>query len=221
MLQFPDLTLNQIIRAISLARCLRHDIELPQPLEEEHSGASAPAFLPLAIADFLAESLEIPVENIKDLWTVIKDDVWDAPSAEEDSKLNEGCFRRYGWKRELSRDFLSISPLVLIYLASITLYPPHPHCTNPDCMRTQALKKEESRQAVVYTIQGARRAWSVHLYCPGMYSGTKDSLDMVHQNTLAVLCGWLRSHQDINTCKTIHHIDGIAPYWPGWAKRWG
>ena len=171
ILQFPDLsslTLNQIIRAISLARCLRHDIELPQPPQEERSGASAPAFLPPAISDFLAESLEIPVDNIRDLWTVIRDDVWDAPSAEEDSKLNEECFRRYGWKRELSTDFLSISSLVLIYLASITLYPPHSHCTNPDCMHTQALKKEESRQAVVYTIQGARRAWSVHLYCPGM-----------------------------------------------------
>jgi hypothetical protein len=108
LLQFPtgnlsSLTLNQIIRATSLARCLRHDIELPQPLEER-SGASAPAFLPLAISDFLAESLEISVENVKDLWTVIRHDVWDAPS-EEDSKLNEECFRRYGWKRELSREF--------------------------------------------------------------------------------------------------------------------
>lgn len=45
---------------------------------------------------------------------------------------------------------------------------------NPDCKRTQALKKEESRQAVVYTIQGARRAWSVHLYCPGMYFKISD-----------------------------------------------
>jgi hypothetical protein len=79
---------------------MRHDIELPQPLKER-SGASAPAFLPLAISDFLAESLEIPVENIKDLWTVIKDDVWDTPSAEGDSKLNKECFGRYGWKREL------------------------------------------------------------------------------------------------------------------------
>jgi hypothetical protein len=106
LLQFPELSslnLNQIIRAISLARCLRHDIELPQPLQVDHSGA--PAFLPLAISDFLAESLEIPVENVKNLWTVIKNDVWEAPSTEEDSKLNEECFRRYGWKRELSRDF--------------------------------------------------------------------------------------------------------------------
>lgn len=108
LLQYPELsslTLNQIIRAISLARCLQHDIELPQPLQVDHD-SGAPAFLPLAIADFLAESLEIPVENIKDLWTVIKDDVWEAPSREEDSKLNEECFRRYGWKRELSKDFL-------------------------------------------------------------------------------------------------------------------
>ena len=145
LLQFPnlsDLSLNQIICAISLIRCMRHDIELPQPLEE-HSGAIALAFLPLAISDFLAESLKIPVENIKDLWTVIKDDVWDAPSAEEDSKLNEECFQHYGWKRELSRDFSCISSSLLIYLASIMLYPPHPHCRNPDCMHTQALKKEE------------------------------------------------------------------------------
>jgi len=108
ILQFPNLsslTLNQIICAISLARCLQHDIELLQPLEDECSGASAPAFLPLAILDFLAESLEIPVEDIKDLWTVIRDDVWDAPSAEEDSKLNKECFWHYGWKRELSREF--------------------------------------------------------------------------------------------------------------------
>jgi hypothetical protein len=172
LLQFPELsniTLNQIIHAISLARCLQHDIELPQPLDDSAERSGAPAFLPLAISDFLAESLGIPVQYVKDLWTVIKDDVWEAPSTEEGSKLNEECFRRYGWKRELSKVFLSIISPVLIYLASITLYPPHPHCTNSDCMRTQPLKKEESRQAVIYTIQGARRAWSVHLYCPGLY----------------------------------------------------
>ena len=108
LLQYPELsslTLNQIIRAISLAHCLQHDIELPQPLQVDHD-FGAPAFLPLAIADFLSESLEIPVENIKDLWTVIKYDVWEAPSREEDSKLNEECFQHYGWKRELSKDFL-------------------------------------------------------------------------------------------------------------------
>ena len=59
----------------------------------------------ISLAHCLQHDIELPVENIKDLWTIIKDDVLEAPSREEDSKLNEECFQHYGWKRELSKEF--------------------------------------------------------------------------------------------------------------------
>ena len=57
--------------------------------------------LPPAISGFIAESIGIEEEVMQDLWFIIKDDVWEAPTDEEASVI-EDCFRKYGWKRELS-----------------------------------------------------------------------------------------------------------------------
>ena len=54
-------------------------------------------------------------------------------------------------------------------IAYLTLYPPNPYCTNQDCIRTKEMKRQDFRQVVVYTLSGAQRAWSVHLYCPGQF----------------------------------------------------
>jgi len=95
-----DLTVSQLLRAISLATCLRRDISLPQPISLDLG--FAPRFLPPAISDFIAESIGIEGGIMQDLWSIIKDDVWEAPTDEESSVINEECFRKYGWKRELS-----------------------------------------------------------------------------------------------------------------------
>jgi len=54
--------------------------------------------LPPAISDFIAESIGIEGEFMQDLWFIIKDDIWEAPTDEEASVLNEDCFQEYGWK---------------------------------------------------------------------------------------------------------------------------
>jgi len=49
---------------------------------------------------------------------------------------------------------------------AISIYPPNDTCTNPNCGNPNPLKKEEQRQAVVYTLSdGVQPAWNVHLYC--------------------------------------------------------
>lgn len=58
---------------------------------------------------------------------------------------------------------------------SRTLYPPQHTCTNSSCERSQSgqlLKKEEQRQAVLYTLdKGAIPVRSVHLYCDSELAG--------------------------------------------------
>jgi CxC5 like cysteine cluster associated with KDZ transposases len=58
---------------------------------------------------------------------------------------------------------------------SRTLYPPQHTCTNPSCERSKSghlLKKEEQRQAVLYTLdKGAIPVRSVHLYCDSELAG--------------------------------------------------
>jgi len=95
-----NLTFAQLLRSMSLATCLKRDISLPQPISLDLG--CAPTFLPPAISDFIAESIGIEGEVMQDLWFIIKDDVWEAPTDEEASVINEDCFRKYGWKRELS-----------------------------------------------------------------------------------------------------------------------
>lgn len=53
-------------------------------------------------------------------------------------------------------------------IVSVSLYPPHTHCTQSNCFIAQSqvpLKKAESRQVVLHTLQGAIPAWLVHLIC--------------------------------------------------------
>ncbi|KDR69915.1 hypothetical protein GALMADRAFT_76807 [Galerina marginata CBS 339.88] len=110
--------------------------------------------LPPAISEFLADSIDVPVNLIPDFWEITKDEAWLPPNKDEPNKEDEECFRRFGWKRELT---------------CVTLYPPEETCTNPDCLRdkAKALKKAEFREIVLYTVgMGACRSYSAHLSCP-------------------------------------------------------
>ena len=91
-----NLTVAQLLHSMSLATCLRCDISLPQPISLD-LGCTL-TLLPPAISDFIAESIGIEGEFMQDLWFIIKDDIWEAPTDEEASVLNEDCFQEYGWK---------------------------------------------------------------------------------------------------------------------------
>ena len=53
----------------------------------------------------------------------------------------------------------------IAFAASITLYPPTSCCTYDGCDRTRVLKKSQARNVVVYTLDGAFPAISIHLTC--------------------------------------------------------
>ncbi|KAJ7733056.1 hypothetical protein DFH07DRAFT_968134 [Mycena maculata] len=73
----------------------------------------------------------------------------DLPS-EALSKEDEGLFRTHGWK-----------------VASLTIYPPSHHCTNPVCGRKLPMKRAKAHQVVVHTLSSrVMPAWSIQLYCP-------------------------------------------------------
>jgi hypothetical protein len=95
-----DLTALQLSRAFSLISCLKRDITIPQPLSEAHN--CPPTFLPPAIAEFLADSLSMSVDLVKDLWEILREEVWVESPKDEPGKDDEECFRQFGWKRELS-----------------------------------------------------------------------------------------------------------------------
>jgi hypothetical protein len=53
--------------------------------------------------------------------------------------------------------------------ALLTLFPSTDCCENPKCDRTSELKGEAARQVLVYTINGAQPAYSVHLTCDSVF----------------------------------------------------
>ncbi|KAF8075908.1 hypothetical protein FPV67DRAFT_1649010 [Lyophyllum atratum] len=144
------LSITQLITFVRLASRLKNDIILCQPITI--STISAPAILPPTVTDFLADSVGIPTKDVPHHWMQYRDEIWIMGSSHETHEEDEQAFRVHGWKRGLG---------------SLTLYPPSQCCTNANCSRTKPLKKEESRQVVVYTLgTGVRPAWSVHLSCP-------------------------------------------------------
>jgi hypothetical protein len=166
-----QLTVAQLFSFISYASLLKQDIQLPQP---STLGATpgAPRVLPLSISEFLADSTEIPLEYISDCWVVLKDVVWGFPETRERERKLLESFRLFGWKRGLSK----WSPLTFVHFrscqltAAIALYPPYESCTNLDCSQRPILKKEEAREALVFTLaHGVQPAWSVHLRCQCIY----------------------------------------------------
>ncbi|KAJ7354118.1 hypothetical protein DFH08DRAFT_691424 [Mycena albidolilacea] len=144
-----DLLLTQITTFIRVLSVLKNDIILGQSASIIPD--AAPPSLPLSIHTFVSDATGVPFESVPNLWNLVKEDIW--VIHDSDTKLStseEELFRMHGWK---------------LGLASLTLYPPS-HCC-PDCPGTGALKKAETRQAIVYTqASGAVPAWAVHLYCP-------------------------------------------------------
>ncbi|KAK7016060.1 hypothetical protein R3P38DRAFT_3569699 [Favolaschia claudopus] len=147
--QLQALTMSHIFLFTRLLSVLKNDIMLCQPVGIPVD--IAPPLLPEVVSGFIATAVEISLESVGKLWELLKEDVWFL----SDTKLSpteEDLFRVHGWK---------------VGLTSLTLYPPTHTCQNPDCPRTNPLKKPEARQVVVYTHgSGVMPAWAVHLYCP-------------------------------------------------------
>ncbi|KAJ7350894.1 hypothetical protein DFH08DRAFT_695269 [Mycena albidolilacea] len=151
----PDLrhlSLTHLMTFTRLLSVLKNDIILCQPNYITALDVPPPS-LPPVIHLFVSNAADIPSDTVSKLWEFLKDDVWflcDTRLSAEEEEL----FRVYGWKAGLT---------------SLTLYPPTHHCANPDCAEFgKPMKKDESRQVVVYTQgNGAVPAWAIHLYCCG------------------------------------------------------
>jgi hypothetical protein len=165
------LSLLDLATFIRLASLLKRDILQPQPLSQTHPD-NPPDVLPRSVSQFLSSAVGIPLDDMEYCWDVLKEDVWCSPPIQPVSAHEERLFKEFGWRYGLSESHMP--PLGLLLSpksveASLTLYPPHKQCTNPRCRRVLPLKKEQQRQAVVYTTSsGVRPVWSVHVSCPGI-----------------------------------------------------
>ena len=168
---FCDFTLNDISHYARLIGHLKHDILLPQPLDQSDV-KMAPKILPSSIVYFLHKALVIPFEFVQVSWDVLKDCFWECkkePLKKDDYKL----FKKFGWEKGISEQLaMRMSPLDFGYLnplisAAITCHPPSNRCVSDVCPNMKPLKKEKPRKVLVYTLaNGVQHAWALHLSCP-------------------------------------------------------
>lgn len=89
------LTLDHILRFLSLSSRLVRDINLIQPTSVSAS-KQAPEFLPPTIAEFLSQSLELSLEEVQQCWDVFGDIVWALPGVKEQEDIVERLFEEHG-----------------------------------------------------------------------------------------------------------------------------
>ena len=147
-----NLTLHQIFSFITLISRLKDDIILTQPAHM--SASTAPAVLPPAIVDFIASCCNLTEGDVDRIWEVLRDTIWhQAHNYRQEDTM--AAFTEHGHEHGLT---------------FYTLFPPQHHCTSTDCPRSKRgllLKKAESRQAVLFTLNdGAIPIYSTHLSCP-------------------------------------------------------
>ncbi|KAF8802114.1 hypothetical protein BYT27DRAFT_7226507 [Phlegmacium glaucopus] len=135
---------------LSFASRLKDDILLAQP--SSVLALNPPDVLPPTISTFLINSCGISVACVEACWDMLKTTIWYDAQSLEDSLIQH--FAAHGHS---------------LGLYAYMLYPPQHTCTNASCPRNRTgklLKKEEQRQAVLYTMdKGALPVQSVHLYC--------------------------------------------------------
>ncbi|KAG2129520.1 hypothetical protein BD769DRAFT_1356103, partial [Suillus cothurnatus] len=136
------LSFEDVLAFTSRASALKRDIMLPQPQMTPDN--VPPDILPPSICEFLQVSTGLTQDTVLACWHAFKEIIWVMPSHHELAEEHERAF------------------------PSVSLYPPHTHCTKSNCFIAQSqapLKKAESRQIVLHTLHGAIPAWSVHLIC--------------------------------------------------------
>jgi hypothetical protein len=95
-----QLSFNQIMSFVTRVAALKRDIMQLQPISVPID--CAPNHLPLSVSQFLSDSVGIPFECMHDCWKMLKDVVWDYPSAEEMKRADADSFKVHGQKRGLS-----------------------------------------------------------------------------------------------------------------------
>jgi hypothetical protein len=171
--QHPELSFGQVQKFICLTSRLKDDILLAQP--SSVLALDPPDVLPPTISTFLKNSCGISTACVEACWDTLKITICHDAQSLEDTLIHD--FAAHGHSLGLcmfrfhSNQVLSL--LLCCYLPdACTLYPPQHTCTNrSSCSRSRTgklLKKEEQRQAVLYTMdKGALPVRSVHLYCNG------------------------------------------------------
>ncbi len=146
---------------------LKQDILQPQTLIQSDFHV-APLKLSSSFILFLSSLLCIPDAYIPDLWTIIREEVWELPIVPL-SKVDYGLFKEHSWRYGIScvpNKSIILDSETDRWSAAISIYPPNHNCANLNCQNPNPLKKEEQRQVVVYTLSdGVQPAWNVHLYC--------------------------------------------------------
>ena len=94
------LSFSQVMSFITRAAALKRDIMQAQPLSVPID--CAPDHLPLSVSQFLSDSVGRPFDCMHNCWKMLKDVVWDHPSAEETKRADTDTFKVHGQKRGLS-----------------------------------------------------------------------------------------------------------------------
>lgn len=165
--QYPELSFGQVQQFISLASRLKNDILLTQP--SSVMAFNPPDVLPPSVSRFLQNSCAISVDCVVACWNALNLTIWNDAHTLENSLFQD--FAAHGHSLGLcvlSAIFEHSRDLQYNISVACTLYPPQHTCINANCSRSRTgmlLKKEEQRQAVLYTLdKGALPVCSVHLY---------------------------------------------------------
>jgi hypothetical protein len=94
------LSLDSLVTVARLIPHLKRDILQPQTLPHSDFRV-APPKLSSSFLLFLSGLLCIPDAYIPDLWTIIREEVWDLPIVPL-SRIDYGLFKEHGWRYGIS-----------------------------------------------------------------------------------------------------------------------
>jgi hypothetical protein len=95
-----QLPVEKLLAFILRASMLKRDIMQPQALLVPTD--MAPDQLPPSVSQFLSHSLNIPLDYTREYWSILKDIIWDYPTAEDVKRADKEAFRIHGKKCGLS-----------------------------------------------------------------------------------------------------------------------
>ena len=167
--------LPRLHKYIRYASALKNEILVTYPSDWNIS--TPPPFLPPAVSQFLGVTCGMDERTVCRCWKGVKEVVWSMCSAAFDEKVCLDEFRRlgakHGWRTYLHWSGLDFHLKAVWYAVASTrnLWPPHLHCTNPDCTRTgkgRKLQTTKPQQAILYTVaHGPIPVYSMRLECSG------------------------------------------------------
>jgi len=175
MRQHGPAQLKQFLSFIHYASRLKNEILLAQPSTQDTQ--TAPLDLPDGIEIFLAAVCDMLLQDVIDLWGVVRNLIWEMEVL--DDKAVSRSFWQHGIDMGL-REFVQL--LVVISgrfqcnanLASPrNIYPPSHMCKNPNCTRSvkgQKLQAVKQCMGVLYTLDGPVPIYSAFLTCQGEFS---------------------------------------------------